>query len=44
MPGFNINVTVTLTPFTVTSTGKGIGSVFLSSAMRASLAQTEGPF
>ena len=24
VPGFNINVTVTLTPFTVTSTGKGI--------------------
>jgi hypothetical protein len=35
---------VTLTPFTITSTGKGIGSVFLSSAMRASLAQTEGSF
>jgi hypothetical protein len=44
VPGFNINVTVTLTPFTVTSTGKRIGAGLLSSAMRASVTETEGRF
>ena len=43
MPGFNINVTVTLTPFTVTSTGKRIAAGLLSSAMR-SVTETEGRF
>ena len=44
VPGFDINVTVTLTPFTVTSTGKGIGSVFFIVSHTCELSTDGGSF